>query len=138
MVGKFDNTAIQQWRSMTADALFRMNDDVESRFNEQLISSTCELEHSLDTAFPGSVRHFIGFDEHLELLDIVKRARELSFKIQHGFLSCQLVVTSADGQENSFGTHALGLDRIRLGGSDRSVIIEAESITYERLQPFFA
>ena len=124
---------------MTVDGGFKLNDNVESAFNAQLLSTVSTLEHDLDAVFPGSAIPFLGFDEHLQLVELVCKARALSFKIQHGVLSCRLVVTkvsATEGSSNIFGTFSLGMDRIQ--GGDRTVLLDARPITNEHLQSFFA
>jgi hypothetical protein len=133
--GKSDHIAIQRWRSMTVEGIFKLNNGVESIFNAQLTCSIAKLENTLKAVFPDHVGNLIGHDEHLLLVDIVKRARDLSFKIQHGIVSCRLIVTTAGPQRvsrNVYGTFAFGLDRIT--GTDRTVLLEAKPITEELLQ----
>src|SRR5882762_2401213 len=96
----------------------------------QLSTSITELENTLKAAFPDSKRtssvYFIGYNEHLQLLEIVRQARDLSFKLQHGFVSCRLFVTAAPAPKatgNVFGTSAFGLDRVL--GTERTVLLDA-------------
>lgn len=134
----FENFVIQRWRTMAVEAIFKMNDGIESLFNAQLVPSIAKLENALTTAFPDSMLtrniYFIGHDEHLLLLDIVKQARDLSFKLQHGFVSCRLIVTVAPGSKPTYdgiGTYAFGLDRL---SGTRTVLLEAKAITVDRVQ----
>lgn len=129
--GKFDKFAIQRWRTMAVEAVFRMNDGIESLFNAQLVTSITKFENTLTVAFPDSVltnnNYFIGHEEHLQLLDIVRQARGLSFKLQHCIVSCRLVVTVGPGFDTTYngpGTYAFGLER--LSGTERTVLLEAK------------
>jgi hypothetical protein len=74
----------------------------------------------------------IGYAEHHQLIQIVKTARDLSFKIQHGILTHRLFVTIAASGE--VGTYAFGLERLAEGG--RTVVLEAKEITGRRLRSF--
>jgi hypothetical protein len=64
----------------------------------------------------------ISYAEHHQLIRIVKTARDLSFKIQHGILSHRLFVMIA-ASAGEVGTYAFGLERLAEGG--RSVLLEA-------------
>jgi|SRR6266446_1370983 len=81
--------------------------------------------------------YLIGYAEHYQLIRIVKTARDLSFKIQHGIVSRRLFVTIATSGEvdNDFGgTYAFRLERLAEGG--RTVVLEAKEMTGRRLRSF--
>jgi hypothetical protein len=117
---------------MTVDAVFKMNNDIESILDAQLKYFITELENTLHAAFPRRIGSlcFIGHDEQLELSEVVRQARDLSFNIQHGIVNCRLFVTAAP--ENSFGTYAFGLDR--LSGSERTVLLKVKEITSAQIR----
>ena len=126
---------------MTAEAVFNLNHCVESLFNAQLTTSILELEHSLDANFPDArmlgARTLIGHSEHLQLVEIVKETRDLSFNLQNGVVSCRLSVTVAPVPKDKgvvHGTYAFGLEKG--SGAERTVMLSAGEITYEKLQTF--
>jgi hypothetical protein len=88
--GKHDHHALQRWRSFSVEAIFKMNHDVETAFNYQLTTSIANLELFIQkiTAETSGDFFLIGYTEHHQLIQIVKTARDLSFKIQHGIVSC--------------------------------------------------
>ena len=125
-------------RPMTIDAIFRTNNSLKTDFNIQLTSAIRKLEHSLTTAFPDTTFFLIGHAEHLVLVDIITRTRGLSYKIQNGFRSCQLLVSKAqdaDGSEPFLGTYALGMDKIC--DNERTVLLQAEPMSISFLEMFF-
>src|ERR1700678_851877 len=54
--GEYDNVAVERWRIMTVEALYRLNDSAEAGLPSQLSGSIVNLERVLDAAFPGSTR----------------------------------------------------------------------------------
>ena len=138
---------------MSVEAVFQMNDKVESRLDDEL---TTELERVLKDAFPltgrltrdrsevkpESIYESIIHGERKSLLDIIHQARELSFMIQHKIVSCQLLITftpaeheSSDGStsiNDVLGTYAFGLQRIL--GSEHSILIKTKIITRKLLR----
>ena len=93
-----DVVAIERWCTMAIEATFRLNKGIESLFNVELTTSITLLENTLKVAFSDSktfdVGYFIGHDEHLQLVKIVKGACQLSFDLQHGFVTCKLYATT--------------------------------------------
>lgn len=130
--GRFDDVAVQRWRSMTAEAVFRTNDNVETSLNVELLASVGTIEKTFEAIFCQTGIRIIGQAEHLQLVAIVMAARALSHKIQKGFLSCRLVVTRA---REPLGTYALGLDKIR--GTERTVMVEPKIITEDMVSSYF-
>lgn len=147
-----DPTAIQRWRCMNVEAVFQMNDGIDSQLNDELIT---ELECMLNVAFlprlsrdrqskvkPKTTYESIIRGEQEALWDIILQARKLSYMIQHEIVSCQLLVTispatqtSSDGDTSTddvLSTYAFGLQRI--SGSTRSILIKTKVITSETLQ----
>jgi hypothetical protein len=117
-----------------------MNHNIESDFNLMFASSIVELETFLQDILPQTSIpfRFIGFEEHPQLLAIVKSARELSFRIQHGhgMASCRLFVTiTASGGEGDdvVGAYAYGLERSDVG---RSVLLEPKAITGHKIRSY--
>ena len=83
--------------------------------------------------------YFIGYTQHMQLLEIVYETRRLSYNIQHYFVSCRLFVTIAQDwkvSDNSkvYGTYAFGLDRV--SGTERRTLIEPKPITDGLLEAF--
>src|ERR1700678_1859651 len=77
--GKYDHVAVERWRIMTVEALYRLNNSAEAGLTSQLSGSIVNLECILDAAFPGSTRaggnlFFFGDDELLQWAKIVQRA----------------------------------------------------------------
>jgi hypothetical protein len=141
LLGNYNDCAIYRWRSMTTEAVFNMNHDVESIFNAQLTTSILEFENSLDSVFPDSPtfasRSFIGHSEHLQLIEIVKEARVLSFKLQNGVVSCRLSVTVAQAPKDRgdiHGTYSFGLEKV--SGTERTHMLRAGDITDEKVRSF--
>jgi hypothetical protein len=137
-LGNYDRHALQRWRVLSVEAVFKMNHNIESDFNLLFASSIVELETFLQDILPQTSIpfHFIGFEEHPQLLAIVKSARELSFRIQHGIVSCRLFVTiTASGGEGDdvIGAYAYGLERSDEG---RSVLLEPKAITGLKLRSY--
>src|ERR1700678_1631461 len=117
--GEYDHVAVERWRIMTVEALYRLNDSAEAGLTSQLSGSIVNLERVLDATFPGSTRaggnfFFFGDDELLQWAKIVELVWDLSFKIQF-FVCSRLELTIAPETNNSYGTYALGLDRISDG-----------------------
>ena len=148
---------------MSVEAVFQMNDGIESQLINQLIT---ELECMLKVVFPlsptgnrskrskskskskskpksnpGRVYKSIVHGERQSLMDIIHQARNLSFTIQHKVVSCQLLVTiafeSATSDGDALGTYAFGLQRIRGSESERSVLIKSKVITSAMLQSLY-
>lgn len=138
-----DPTAIQRWRSMTVEAIFQMNDGIDSQLNKELSSDLIRL---LKIVFPCSLRRSkkskqsykeIIRGEQQSILDVIRQARRLSLMIQHNIVSCQLLVTVASTSQSSsdgeaLGTRAFGLKRIT--GSECTVLMKTELITTSLLQ----
>ena len=137
-LGNHKHHALQRWRSITIEAIYKINHDVESLFNIQFTKSIANLETVIQKTTSCDII-LIGFEEHLQLIQIVQTARELSFKIQHGIVSCRLFVTigaSGDSEVNydAAGTYAFGLERLAEGV--RTVLLEAKLTTGRRLRSF--
>jgi hypothetical protein len=139
-LGNHKHHALQRWRSITIEAIYKMNHNLESLFNIQFTKSIANLETVIQKTTSGDII-LIDYDseEHLQLIRIVKTARELSFKIQHGIVSCRLFVTiiaSGDSEVNydAAGTYAFGLERLAEGV--RTVLLEAKVTTGRRLRSF--
>lgn len=120
---------------MAIESVFKMNDGIESQLNAQLVRSIAKLENTIEIAFPDLTNiYFIGDEEHIQLLDIVRRARDLSFKLQHSFVTCRLFVTLAPGSKHPFdgiGTFSFGLERL---SGRRTALVEAKPIMVDRVQ----
>jgi len=119
------------------EAVFKDNDEVITHFNALLTTSINKIENILSAAFPTSAGYIIGHDEHLLLLDIFFKTRDLSFKLQHDFHS-RLVVTTArtpEAADNIVGTYALGMNMI--SDTSRKVFLLPRAITNEQLLSFF-
>ena len=124
------------------EAIFKLNDSIETDLNSRLSKSVIELEKIINEAFPGSQRdggYFFFFD-HVELqqwTEIVKLARELSYKIQ-SFVSCRLEVTIAPATtttNDTYGTYAFGLDRV--SGGSRNCVLDVKTISSIQLRYFY-
>ena len=93
-----DVVAIERWCMMAIEATFRLNKGIESLFNVELTTSITLLENTLKVAFSDSktfdIGCFIGHNKHLQLVKIVKGACQLSFDLQHGFVTCKLYATT--------------------------------------------
>lgn len=136
---------------MTVEAMFQMNDGIESKLNEELIT---ELENMLKVVFPlpanrsskkvepESSYKSIVRGVRQSVLDIIRQARNLSFTIQREIVSCQLLVTVAApaNQKSSddstvLGTHAFGLQKIV--GSESRFLIKTKVVTSELLRSIY-
>ena len=116
-----------------------MNQEIETVFNAHLTTSIAGFENLLNVAFPHTDLYFIGYDQHLLMLNIVTLARDLSYNIQHNFVCCRLFVTIGPNPEplsNIYGTYAFGLNRIM--GTDCKVLIEPTLITKPLLESFLS
>jgi hypothetical protein len=70
-------------------------------------------------------------------LRIMQAARELSFKIQHAFVSCRLFVTTVSTgrvRDDIIGAYAFGLERESEAG--RSVLLGAKVTTGGSLRSY--
>lgn len=137
MAGVYDAFAIQRWRIMSVEAVFKMNDAVESLFNDQLSTLITKIENALGAAFPdaGKTVKFIGHHEQFQLVEIVRHARDLSFNIQRGFSSCRFFVTVAPAptaMNDIMGTYAFGLDKVL--GAERNMVLAIKVITNAEIQ----
>ena len=131
-----DLTAIQRWRSMTAKAVFQMNDRIDSQLNDELIT---ELKRMLKFAFPLSPRskkskpesiyEAIIHGEQNSLVDVIRQARKISFMIQQ-VVSCQVSVAIANStrDEDVIGTLSFGLQKI-LGPDNQILLIKTKVVT---------
>jgi hypothetical protein len=99
---------------LTVKAILRGNDNIETEFNAEFTASITELENTLKASFPvpeaTSNLFFLGHTEHLQLVKIVREAHILSYRIQHGFVSCGLFVTAVSVLDGVFGMYSFGLD----------------------------
>ena len=136
-----DVIAIERWRTMVVEATFGLNEGIESHFNVELTTSITLLENTLKVAFPNSktfeVGYFIGYDEHLQLVRIVKNARQLSYDLQHGFVTCRLYATITPARTPKkviSGTYAFGLQRV--SGTERVELLEARALLKEDVEFF--
>ena len=140
LTGRFDQLTIQHWRTMSVEAAFKMNNDVDHLFYSQLSTSITELKNTLKSAFPDLIFHqLIGENERVQLMELAVQARCLSFNLQRGFVSCRLVVTTTsmkteDASDPGLGTYSFGLDRI--SEMERTVLIGARTITKKLLDTF--
>ena len=132
-----DPAAIQRWRSMSAEAVFQMNDGIESQLYDEVTSHlelmlkvTFSLSQSLRTK-SGSTYESIVCRERKSLLDVIRQARKLSFMIQQ-VVSCQLLVTVASLDENSLATYSFGLQKNL--GPDHIILIRTKVINNADLQ----
>jgi hypothetical protein len=138
LVEQYDDIEIQRWRSITVEAVFEINQEVELVFNDQLTSAILKYENIFTDAFPNTPFKFLGFKQRLLIPEIVKRARQLSYNIQHDFVCRRLFVTiglDSEAQDEIYGTYAFGLKWIR--GFDCKVLINPELVTEEVLEGFF-
>ena len=138
-----DPAAIQRWRSMSAEAVFQMNDGIESQLYDELISHlermlkvTFSLSPSLRSKPTGSTYESIVYGERKSLLDVIRQARKLSFMIQQ-VLSCQLLVTVTSSAQisldkNILATYSFGLQKNL--GRDRIILLRAKVFTNAELQ----
>ena len=136
--GQYDHVAVERWRIMTVEALYRLNDSAEAGLRSELSEGILNLERVIDAAFHSSTRaggnfFFFGYNELVQWEKIVELARDLSFKIQF-FVSSRLELTIAPATNDSYGTYAFGLDRISDGV--RVTMLEAKKITRELLRGF--
>src|SRR5271168_4336017 len=98
--GEYDHVAVERWRIMTVEALYRLNDSAEAGLTSQLSGSIVNLERVLDAAFPGSTRAAETFSFSVMknscsgLRSSDKLVRDLSFKIQF-FVCSRLELTIA-------------------------------------------
>jgi hypothetical protein len=130
---------------MSVEAVFKMNDGIESQLNDELIT---ELKCMLKVAFPlspsprskklksttQSIYESILHGEQQSLLDVIHQARKLSFMIQQ-VVSCQLLVTIAHSSQTSpdgTATHSFGLQK-KLG-PDRTILIRTKILTSAMLR----
>jgi hypothetical protein len=137
-----DPAAIQRWRYMSVEAIFQMNDGVESQLYEELISN---LERMLKLAFllpsssrslakvkPESICKSIVHGEQKSLLDVIREARKLSFMIQQ-VVSCQILVTIGGSKETSpDGDHILetySFELQKILGPDRTILVRTIFVT---------
>ena len=137
-LGRFIHPAVQQWCSMTSEALFRMNDGLESVFYSELTASVSILEHTLESLFPKKKFRFIGLDGRDQVISIGRSARALCYKLQTAVKSCRLVISNApttDGPPLNFGTYSLGLDKIT--GTVHTTLLKAKGISNTDLSSFF-
>lgn len=122
---------------MTAEAIFKMNDGIETALSGHLSRSIIQLQNTLDTVFGRNTSVFFGTTELVQLARIFDEARQISYKMQTGVVSCRLFVTLAKSQtttENIFGTFAFGLDKVSNIG--RKILSKARAITKEEIQEF--
>jgi hypothetical protein len=124
---------------MSIEAIFKINHEVESLFNADLMTSIKVYENVLNDTFVSSNMYFIGHTQHMQLVEIVYETRRLSYNIQHCFVSCRLFVTVAQDwklevSNKIYGTYAFGLDRV--SGTERRTLIEPKPITDELLETF--
>ena len=143
-----DPTAIQRWRSMSVEAVFQMNDGVDSLLYGELSS---HLKRTLKDAYPlslspqpkkvkpgsESIYESIVHGEKNSLLDLIRQARNLSFMIQQ-VVSCQILVTIAlsaqtsPDDEDTIGTYSFGLQKNLQVDPDRrttSILMKPKFIT---------
>src|ERR1700678_266913 len=124
---------------MTVEALYRLNDSAEAGLTSQLSGSIVNLERVLDAAFPGSTRaaetfsFLVTTNSCSGLRSSDKLVRDLSFKIQF-FVCSRLELTIAPETNDSYGTYALGVDRISDGV--RVTILEVAEEHNERATPW--
>lgn len=66
-------------------------------------------------------------------MKLASLARSLSYNLQQGFVSCQVVITAHLSDEKddieSLGTYSFGLERITR--TDRKILMKVKSITPE-------
>ena len=125
---------------MSVEAIFQMNDGVESQLYEELISN---LERMLKLAFslpsssrskvkPESICKSIVHGEQKSLLDVICQARKLSFMIQQ-VVSCQILVTIAGSTQTSpDGDHILetySFELQKILGPDRTILVRTIFVT---------
>jgi len=137
LIERYTPIEIERWRTMSIEAIFEINHEVESLFNADLTTSIKVYENLLNDTFVSSNMYFIGHTQHMPLLEIVYEARRLSYNIQHCFVSCRLFVTIAQDWKvcnKVYGTYAFGLDRV--SGTERRTLIEPKPITDELLEAF--
>ena len=121
---------------MSAEAVFRMNDGIESQLKGELIK---ELTRMLKIAFPVSPRpkkskpksiyEDIVDGEKKSLLDVIRQARKISFMIQQ-VVSCQMLVTTADStpDKDVIGTLSFGLQK-KSGPDNDIVLLRTKAVT---------
>ena len=137
-----DPVAIQRWRSMSVEAVFQMNNGIDSLLYDEL---TLHLERMLKVAFPSTptprskkvkpenIYESIVQGEQKALFDIIRQARNLSFMIQQ-VVSCQMLITVARSAQTSpspdediLATYSFGLQKFL--GPDRTILIKAKILT---------
>ena len=139
LAGKDDSSILERWRRITVEGIFMTNSAVEDLFNAQLVTAITVLENELKAAYPSSTVYFVGQSEHLQLLNIVRHARQLSFELQHASDTCRYYLTVAPeptAANDVVGTYAFGL--IKLSGGKQTELIAAEAMTKQQLQTFLA
>jgi hypothetical protein len=98
---RLDSFAVERWRSITVEALFSMNPQVESHLSCQLAS---ELERLLQYGLPSlpskTISELVIQPQQTSISDIARLARDLSFMIQHDVLSCRSYVTTGPSLSN--------------------------------------
>ena len=128
--GRFPDIAIQRWRSMTVSAIFDSNHNIETSLNIDFLPLVNSIQKTLETYFPSTKVCLIRHTEHLQLVEIMVAARQLSLQIQRDIISCRLLITRAPP---SLGTYALGIAKIVHG--EQKILIKAKFFTKEMLRP---
>lgn len=113
-----DPAAVQRWRSITAYAVFKGNNAVQSRLHEEISS---RLEHILkDTYLPSpekrpkskSIYRTIVHRVERSLLDVVRQSRKLSFML-HQVTSYRVIVTVTSSTETNLNIpYSFGLKKL--------------------------
>jgi len=109
---------------MAVEAVFQMNDGIDSQLYDELIS---HLKRTLKLVYPGlprrqskkvkpeckSIYDSIVHGEENSLWDVIRQARKISFMIQQ-VVSCRMVVSisSSTPDEDVIGTLSFGLQKI--------------------------
>jgi hypothetical protein len=99
---------------MTVNAIFQMNTDVDIKHTLTfgLTHMLCALFQTGKMEQEATFRSIVAGEERL-LSEIIGRAREVSYKIQHDVVSSRLMVTIAPaGDPEALGTCGFGLHRI--------------------------
>jgi hypothetical protein len=71
LIERYTPIEIERWRTMSIEAIFEINHEVESLFNADLTTSIKVYENLLNDTFVSSNMYFIGHTQHMQLLEIV-------------------------------------------------------------------
>lgn len=123
---------MQYWRIINIEAVFKTDVHLEHIFYSHLFASITSLTNILKPIIPDlDFDNVTGERERIELTRLTSLARSLSFNLQRGFVSCQVVVTAHSSDEKDdmelFGTYSFGLEKITT--TDQKVLMKVKSTT---------